>query len=288
MSAGKILLWIIIPYVAMTVFVVGHWWRYRRDQFDWTSRSTQLLDRRILGLGQPDVPLRRARRRRRPPHRPRASRASLTNCDRHHRARLPLDRRDRRRDRRRRHADRVPGPGLPADHHRPGPAQHHSRRPPHLPAADRADRPGLLDDLRSQPRSPTPPTTTASRSGFGGAPCSTSSPTSPPPAALRWSTSCTRSSPGCSGHRSRSAASCTPGASRCSTSAVPTSSTAAASRPHADAGAAGPAGRPSGPGSSIRSPRPPERWSWARGSSRSRCCSTAAAPSRTSSWCSMP
>ncbi len=53
MSAGKTLLWIIIPYVAMAVFVVGHWWRYRRDQFEWTSRSTQLLDRRILGWASP-------------------------------------------------------------------------------------------------------------------------------------------------------------------------------------------------------------------------------------------
>lgn len=53
MSAGKILLWIIFPYVAITVFVVGHWWRYRRDQFAWTSRSTQLLDRRILGWASP-------------------------------------------------------------------------------------------------------------------------------------------------------------------------------------------------------------------------------------------
>jgi nitrate reductase gamma subunit len=53
MSAGKILLWIILPYVAITVFIVGHWWRYRRDQFSWTSRSTQLLDRRILGWASP-------------------------------------------------------------------------------------------------------------------------------------------------------------------------------------------------------------------------------------------
>jgi respiratory nitrate reductase gamma subunit len=52
-SAGKILLWITIPYVAITVFVVGHWWRYRTDQFAWTSRSTQLLDRRILGWASP-------------------------------------------------------------------------------------------------------------------------------------------------------------------------------------------------------------------------------------------
>jgi nitrate reductase gamma subunit len=53
MSAGKILLWIIFPYVAMSVFVVGHWWRYRRDQFAWTSRSTQILDRRVLGWASP-------------------------------------------------------------------------------------------------------------------------------------------------------------------------------------------------------------------------------------------
>ncbi len=53
MSAGKILLWIILPYVAITAFAVGHWWRYRRDQFSWTSRSTQLLDRRVLGWASP-------------------------------------------------------------------------------------------------------------------------------------------------------------------------------------------------------------------------------------------
>jgi respiratory nitrate reductase gamma subunit len=39
--------------VAIAVFVVGHWWRYRADQFDWTSRSTQLLDRRVLGWASP-------------------------------------------------------------------------------------------------------------------------------------------------------------------------------------------------------------------------------------------
>lgn len=53
MSAGKVLLWIIFPYVAMAVFIAGHWWRYRRDQFAWTSRSTQLLDRRVLGWACP-------------------------------------------------------------------------------------------------------------------------------------------------------------------------------------------------------------------------------------------
>ena len=53
MNAGEVLLWIIFPYVAATTFVVGHWWRYRTDQFAWTSRSTQLLDRRVLGWASP-------------------------------------------------------------------------------------------------------------------------------------------------------------------------------------------------------------------------------------------
>lgn len=53
MSAGDLLLWVILPFVAMTTFVVGHWWRYRTDQFAWTSRSTQLLDRRVLGWASP-------------------------------------------------------------------------------------------------------------------------------------------------------------------------------------------------------------------------------------------
>jgi nitrate reductase gamma subunit len=52
-SAGEILLWIILPYVAVTMFVVGHVWRYRTDQFAWTSRSTQLLERRVLGWASP-------------------------------------------------------------------------------------------------------------------------------------------------------------------------------------------------------------------------------------------
>lgn len=52
-SAGEVLLWAILPYVAITTFVVGHWWRYRTDQFAWTSRSTQLLDRRVLGWASP-------------------------------------------------------------------------------------------------------------------------------------------------------------------------------------------------------------------------------------------
>jgi len=43
--------WLVLPYVAVAVFLVGHWWRYRRDQLGWTSRSTQLLESRLLAWG---------------------------------------------------------------------------------------------------------------------------------------------------------------------------------------------------------------------------------------------
>lgn len=45
--------WVILPYAAMVVFVVGHIWRWRYDQFGWTSRSTQLQERRLLKWGAP-------------------------------------------------------------------------------------------------------------------------------------------------------------------------------------------------------------------------------------------
>jgi nitrate reductase gamma subunit len=53
MSAGEILLWVILPYVAIAVFAVGHVWRYRSGQFSWSARSTQILDRQVLGWASP-------------------------------------------------------------------------------------------------------------------------------------------------------------------------------------------------------------------------------------------
>ncbi len=45
--------WVVLPYVAMVIFIVGHIWRWRYDQFGWTSRSTQLQERRLLKWGAP-------------------------------------------------------------------------------------------------------------------------------------------------------------------------------------------------------------------------------------------
>jgi nitrate reductase gamma subunit len=49
----SILLWVIVPYVCLAVFVLGHVWRYRFDKFGWTTRSSQLYEARLLRLGSP-------------------------------------------------------------------------------------------------------------------------------------------------------------------------------------------------------------------------------------------
>jgi respiratory nitrate reductase gamma subunit len=53
MSAGETLLWVILPYAALMTFIVGLWWRYRADQFGWTSGSTQIFEHKILGWAGP-------------------------------------------------------------------------------------------------------------------------------------------------------------------------------------------------------------------------------------------
>jgi len=49
----KTLLWLALPYIALTSFLVGHVWRYRHDQFGWTTRSSQMYESRLLRLGSP-------------------------------------------------------------------------------------------------------------------------------------------------------------------------------------------------------------------------------------------
>lgn len=52
-SAPELFWWVVLPYLALAIFVVGHIWRWRYDQFGWTSRSTQLQERRLLKWGSP-------------------------------------------------------------------------------------------------------------------------------------------------------------------------------------------------------------------------------------------
>ena len=46
-------LWVVVPYLSLAVFAVGHVWRYRYDKFGWTTRSSQLYEDRLLRLGSP-------------------------------------------------------------------------------------------------------------------------------------------------------------------------------------------------------------------------------------------
>ena len=45
--------WIVLPYIALALFVVGHIWRWRYDQLGWTTSSSQLLEQRWLRIGSP-------------------------------------------------------------------------------------------------------------------------------------------------------------------------------------------------------------------------------------------
>ena len=52
-STWAILLWVVLPYAPVAIFIVGHIWRWKYDQFGWTSRSTQLQERKMLKWGAP-------------------------------------------------------------------------------------------------------------------------------------------------------------------------------------------------------------------------------------------
>ncbi|HLS07059.1 MAG TPA: respiratory nitrate reductase subunit gamma [Bacillota bacterium] len=51
MKTFDIFLWVIIPYVSLTIFIVGHIYRYKTDRFGWTAKSSQFLEQKRLRLG---------------------------------------------------------------------------------------------------------------------------------------------------------------------------------------------------------------------------------------------
>ena len=53
MTTTEILLWDVLPYVAITTFIVGTIWRYRYDKFGWTTRSSQLYERKLMRIASP-------------------------------------------------------------------------------------------------------------------------------------------------------------------------------------------------------------------------------------------
>ena len=48
-----VLLWGVLPYLMLVTLIGGTIWRYRYDQFGWTTRSSQLYESRLLRIGSP-------------------------------------------------------------------------------------------------------------------------------------------------------------------------------------------------------------------------------------------
>ncbi len=44
-------LWVIFPYLMISIFIVGHIYRYNTDQIGWTSKSSEFLEKKNLKWG---------------------------------------------------------------------------------------------------------------------------------------------------------------------------------------------------------------------------------------------
>lgn len=53
MTSLDILLWSVMPYVAIASFVIGLIWRFRYDKFNWTTRSSQIYEGKLLRIAGP-------------------------------------------------------------------------------------------------------------------------------------------------------------------------------------------------------------------------------------------
>ena len=53
LSFLDIALWVVLPYVSFAILIVGLAWRYKTDQYGWTSRSSQWNEPTILRLASP-------------------------------------------------------------------------------------------------------------------------------------------------------------------------------------------------------------------------------------------
>ena len=49
----KFLLWGVLPYVVFLILIGGLIWRYRYDKFGWTTRSSQLYERKLIRIASP-------------------------------------------------------------------------------------------------------------------------------------------------------------------------------------------------------------------------------------------
>lgn len=53
MTTPGLLLWGVLPYVAVILLIGGTIWRHKYDKFGWTTRSSQLLESKFLRIASP-------------------------------------------------------------------------------------------------------------------------------------------------------------------------------------------------------------------------------------------
>lgn len=53
MTSLETVLWVALPYISLTLMIGGLIWRYRSDQFGWTSRSSEIHEHVILRAASP-------------------------------------------------------------------------------------------------------------------------------------------------------------------------------------------------------------------------------------------
>lgn len=53
MSNLEVFLWVAFPWLCIAAFVVGIIWRWRSDQFGWTTHSSQIYESRLLRISSP-------------------------------------------------------------------------------------------------------------------------------------------------------------------------------------------------------------------------------------------
>ncbi|MGG5253995.1 respiratory nitrate reductase subunit gamma [Neobacillus sp. SM06] len=51
MTFLEIFLWVVFPYIMLTMFIVGHIYRYNVDQFGWSAKSSEILEKKQLKWG---------------------------------------------------------------------------------------------------------------------------------------------------------------------------------------------------------------------------------------------
>ncbi|MDX8045840.1 respiratory nitrate reductase subunit gamma [Gracilibacillus sp. S3-1-1] len=44
-------LWLIFPYLCLASFIIGHIYRYKHDQFTWTAKSSEFIEKKQLVIG---------------------------------------------------------------------------------------------------------------------------------------------------------------------------------------------------------------------------------------------